>query len=538
MLDTLQVALDRDAHYALRAAAAGRRSARSSVRAALSRRGRRACTGTASAVAHRRRSASTCSLLVDHVAPRTTQRAGVPRASRASSAHVACRSRVRSGRRGARRARRAVAAGPARRQRRGDRPAAAAGDPHRRSAGQPWRHHRRARRQHAVLPAVARPRPRHRPRPAGVGLPRRCGPRASTDAGAAPRSAERRCAARSAASVARRSCSERARCRAIAARRLRRRTRARRFSDPGAAGATASRWPTSTTPPPRSGRSAVLDAVEHYETQLHANVHRGVHTLSQLATDAFEGARETRAPLPQRRLHARDHLHPRHHRGHQPGGAELGPQQPAGRRRDPDLRAGAPRQHRALADGLPRPPARGCASRRIDATGSCDFEAFAGAARASARAWSPWRMSPMRWAPCCRCSRSSRRRTARGIPVLLDGAQAVAHARGRCARAGLRLLLLLRPQALRPHRHRRALWPRGSCCDAMPPWQGGGDMIRTVSASSTAPGTTCRTSSRPARPTSAAPSASAAAMDYLEQLGHRTRSPRTNTRCSQPPPQR
>jgi cysteine desulfurase / selenocysteine lyase len=37
---------------------------------------------------------------------------------------------------------------------------------------------------------------------------------------------------------------------------------------------------------------AVLDAVSHYETHLHANVHRGVHTLSQLATDAFEGARE------------------------------------------------------------------------------------------------------------------------------------------------------------------------------------------------------------------------------------------------------
>src|SRR6202162_4933098 len=38
---------------------------------------------------------------------------------------------------------------------------------------------------------------------------------------------------------------------------------------------------------------AVLRAVEHYETHLHANVHRGVHTLSQWATDAYERARET-----------------------------------------------------------------------------------------------------------------------------------------------------------------------------------------------------------------------------------------------------
>ena len=37
---------------------------------------------------------------------------------------------------------------------------------------------------------------------------------------------------------------------------------------------------------------AVLRAVEDYETQSHANIHRGVHALSQAATEAFEGARE------------------------------------------------------------------------------------------------------------------------------------------------------------------------------------------------------------------------------------------------------
>ncbi len=36
----------------------------------------------------------------------------------------------------------------------------------------------------------------------------------------------------------------------------------------------------------------VLRAVEYYETHSHANVHRGVHALSQAATAAFEGARE------------------------------------------------------------------------------------------------------------------------------------------------------------------------------------------------------------------------------------------------------
>ncbi|MET0985170.1 MAG: cysteine desulfurase [Steroidobacteraceae bacterium] len=37
---------------------------------------------------------------------------------------------------------------------------------------------------------------------------------------------------------------------------------------------------------------SVIDAMSRYYERDHANVHRGVHTLSQRATDAFEGARE------------------------------------------------------------------------------------------------------------------------------------------------------------------------------------------------------------------------------------------------------
>ncbi|HEY7930465.1 MAG TPA: aminotransferase class V-fold PLP-dependent enzyme, partial [Steroidobacteraceae bacterium] len=36
----------------------------------------------------------------------------------------------------------------------------------------------------------------------------------------------------------------------------------------------------------------VLAAMEHYVTTMHANVHRGVHSLSQWATDAYEQSRE------------------------------------------------------------------------------------------------------------------------------------------------------------------------------------------------------------------------------------------------------
>ena len=37
---------------------------------------------------------------------------------------------------------------------------------------------------------------------------------------------------------------------------------------------------------------AVIEAISNYYERDHANVHRGVHTLSQRATDAYEGARE------------------------------------------------------------------------------------------------------------------------------------------------------------------------------------------------------------------------------------------------------
>lgn len=38
---------------------------------------------------------------------------------------------------------------------------------------------------------------------------------------------------------------------------------------------------------------AVIDAVTHYYAQQNSNIHRGVHYLSQLATDAYEASRET-----------------------------------------------------------------------------------------------------------------------------------------------------------------------------------------------------------------------------------------------------
>ena len=36
----------------------------------------------------------------------------------------------------------------------------------------------------------------------------------------------------------------------------------------------------------------VIDAIAHYYQEINANIHRGVHTLSQMATDAYEASRK------------------------------------------------------------------------------------------------------------------------------------------------------------------------------------------------------------------------------------------------------
>ena len=66
---------------------------------------------------------------------------------------------------------------------------------------------------------------------------------------------------------------------------------------------------------------AVIEAMDAYYRHDNANVHRGVHLLSERATDAYEGARETvRAFInaPTREVHR---AHDGHDRGHQPRGA-------------------------------------------------------------------------------------------------------------------------------------------------------------------------------------------------------------------------
>ena len=59
--------------------------------------------------------------------------------------------------------------------------------------------------------------------------------------------------------------------------------------------------------------AVVIDAVARYHKRDHANVHRGVHTLSHRATDAYEGARDKLQRADQRTASRRGgHSHERH----------------------------------------------------------------------------------------------------------------------------------------------------------------------------------------------------------------------------------
>jgi len=226
---------------------------------------------------------------------------------------------------------------------------------------------------------------------------------------------------------------------------------------------------------------AVLRAVEHYETHLHANVHRGVHTLSQWATDAYERSRETvrrfinaastreiifvRGTTEAINLVAnswgRGHLsagdevlitHLEHH-------ANIVPWQMVCAATGARLRA-AP----------------------LTAAGEVDLEAFRKLLSPRTRMVAIAHISnalgtvlPVR--------EIVRLAHAQGVPVLVDGAQAIPHAEVDVRALDCDFYAFSGHKVYGPTGI-GVLYGRDSLLDAMPPWQGGGEMILSVSIES------------------------------------------------------
>ena len=224
--------------------------------------------------------------------------------------------------------------------------------------------------------------------------------------------------------------------------------------------------------------AAVIDAVADYYRHHHANVHRGVHTLSQEATELFEGAREkvrrflnagsarevifTRGTTESINLVAqswgRANLRPgdeivitwlEHH-------ANIVPWQMACEQTGAVLRV------------VP-----------IDRRGVVDHEAYLSllGPRTRLAAFAHVSNALGTVLPVREMIAAAR---ARGIVTLLDGAQAVPHQAVDLRALGCDFYAFSGHKLFAPTGI-GVLYGREALLEAMPPWQGGGDMILTVS---------------------------------------------------------
>jgi len=260
---------------------------------------------------------------------------------------------------------------------------------------------------------------------------------------------------------------------------------------------------------------AVLRAVEHYETHSHANVHRGVHALSQAATAAFEGARErvrrfigarstreiifTRGTTEAINLVAQAYARPRFNPGD-------------------EILISALEHHSNIVPWQMACEQTGCTLKvaPINRRGELEFEEFTRLLSPRTRLVSVAHVSNALGTvlPVKRIIEAAH---AHGAVVLIDGAQAVPHAPVDVAALGADFYTFSSHKLYGPT-GLGVLYGREALLEAMPPWQGGGDMILTVSFEKST------FNELPYKFEAGTPNISgavglAAALDYLEGLG-------------------
>ncbi len=223
---------------------------------------------------------------------------------------------------------------------------------------------------------------------------------------------------------------------------------------------------------------AVIEAVDDYARSHHANVHRGVHTLSEEATALYEGARDrvtrwlnaasrteivfTRGTTEAVNLVAQSYARPRLRAGdevlitHLEHHANIVPWQIVCEQTGAKLVV-AP----------------------IDARGEVDPEGVEALMGPRTRVFACAHVSNALGTvlPVERLIASAR---ARGIATLIDGAQAVPHSRVDVRALGCDFYAFSGHKMFAPTGI-GVLYGRESMLERMPPWQGGGDMILTVS---------------------------------------------------------
>ncbi len=222
---------------------------------------------------------------------------------------------------------------------------------------------------------------------------------------------------------------------------------------------------------------AVLRAVEHYETRLHANVHRGVHSLSQWATEAYEGARE----IVRRFLHARSTREIVFVRGtteainlaaNSWGRGNLEP--------GDEILITYLEHHANIVPWQMLCAATGAKLRAapVKPSGELDLEAFRNMLSARTRLVAVAHVSNA-LGTILPVQEIVHMAHARGVPALLDGAQAVPHQTVDVQAIDCDFYAFSGHKVYGPTGI-GVLYARESLLSAMPPWQGGGDMILSV----------------------------------------------------------
>ena len=260
---------------------------------------------------------------------------------------------------------------------------------------------------------------------------------------------------------------------------------------------------------------AVIEAEREYAERHHSNVHRGVHTLSQEATDLFEGAREKvrrflNAASTREIVFVRGTTEAINLVAQSWGGAKL----QAG-----DEVVITWLEHHANIVPWQMACDRAGATLRvvpIDRRGVVDFDAYLSMLGPRTRMVAVAHVSNALGTvlPVQQIVSAARER---GIATLLDGAQAVPHQRVDVQALGCDFYAFSGHKLYGPTGI-GVLYGREAVLKDMPPWQGGGDMILTVSFEKTT------YNSLPYRFEAGTPHISGAvglgaAIDYVEAVG-------------------
>jgi cysteine desulfurase/selenocysteine lyase len=260
--------------------------------------------------------------------------------------------------------------------------------------------------------------------------------------------------------------------------------------------------------------TAVIEAVRDYENHHHANVHRGVHTLSHRATDRFEGARATVG----RFINAASDREIIFTRGTTEAINLVA--QSYGQRLEPgdEILITALEHHANIVPWQLLAARVGTVLRVAPITdaGEVDLDGFIGLLGPRTKLVAVAQVSNALGTvlPLPAIIDAAH---ARGVPVLVDGAQAVAHQRVDVQALGCDFYAFSGHKMCGPTGI-GVLYGREPLLESLPPWQGGGDMIHTVSFS----GSTWNT--LPWRLEAGTPNISGAiglgaAIEYLQGIG-------------------